>query len=124
VLAAAAGSVLVAATTPFTPAADAAVAAAIGLAVLVLVAQAVGTPGVHPWSRWAGAGRRPTRAAAAPWLALFAAAAAWELFSYFAGRRAAHPTLSSAYDALAQWRAAKAVVVFCWLALGWYLVRA
>lgn len=122
VVAGAAGSCVAGATTPFTPAADLVVAVCIGLAVVVVVAQA-SAPGSHRWRRLDGAEARTTLASAAPWLALVVVVLAWELFSFFAGPRAAHPTVSSMYDALARWRVTKAVAFFAWLALGWYLVR-
>ncbi len=127
VVAGAALSCLVAATTPFSVAADVAVALPIALVVTAVVAAAVvdgrGAPGARRprWRRPRAA--HPTLLAAAPWLALAAAVVAWELFCLFAGPRATYPTVSSMYDALARWRAAKALVVFAWLALGWYLVR-
>ena len=60
---------------------------------------------------------------AAPWIVVVALIIGWELFSYFSGPRAAHPTLSSLEDSAAQWHAAKAAVFAGWLALGWFLVR-
>lgn len=116
-------SVVAAATTPFTAAADLVVSVCLGLLVVVVVAQALGPTG-RWWSRRAPPrGQRPTLAAAAPWLALVALVVAYELVNVVAGPRSAHPTLSSMYDALARWRAAKAAAFFAWLALGWYLVR-
>jgi hypothetical protein len=65
----------------------------------------------------------PAAGSAVPWVVVLAALVAWELIALFAGTRSAHPTVSSIYDILAQWRAAKAAVLLAWLALGWYLVR-
>jgi len=121
VLTGAAASCLVAATTPFTVAADVAVALSIALVAAVAVAHGRGAPWARRW-RGAGAGR-PALGAAAPWLVLVAAVMAWELFSLFAGPRATYPTISSIYDAVARWPAGKALIVFVWLALGWSLVR-
>ncbi len=58
-----------------------------------------------------------------PWLTALVILAGWELASYFATPRAAHPTLSSLYDTLARSQAAKAAACLAWLSLGWYLVR-
>jgi len=123
VLAGAGASCLVAATTPFTVAADLAVALAIAPVAAAVVAHGLGTPRAHR-PRWlrAPAGH-PTLLAAVPWLVLAAVVVAWELFNLFAGPRATYPTISSIYDAVARWPAGKALIVFVWLALGWSLVR-
>lgn len=112
---------LVSATTPFTIAADVAVAVPLFVMAVVIAYQVVRA------RRSAETATRSERDKPtlgwAPWAALLMALIAWELYSYLAAPRAAHPTLSSLYDSLARWQAAKAAVCLCWLALGWYLVR-
>jgi hypothetical protein len=109
----AAYAALLAATDPFTPAAD--VATAVPLAVgVVLAIRAVrrGAPREHfDWR------------AAAPWLGLLTAVVVWELVMYASGARSAHPTLSSIEDVVTRARVLKAGVAFCWLVVGWALVR-
>ena len=56
-------------------------------------------------------------------LALLALIVGFELFSFFAGSRFDHPTLSSMETSADRWFAAKAAIAFVWLSLGWYLVR-
>jgi hypothetical protein len=60
------------------------------------------------------------------WVAAAVIIAALELATYLAGladTRDAFPTVSSLYDEAAASTAAKAVVVFAWMALGWGLFR-
>jgi hypothetical protein len=116
VLAAAAWSGVVSATTPFTTAADVVVALPIGLMALVVAVQL--TRSRRPPSE-----RRWRSGEWLPWLVALVVLAAWELCSYFLAPRSAHPTLSSLYDTAARWQAAKAAVCFAWLVVGWYLVR-
>jgi hypothetical protein len=108
-------------TEPFTIGADAATAFPLaigaGLTVADLVAAHRGGPPTDRPStlvRWR---------AALPWLCLVVAAVTWELIAYFSGPRAAHPTISSMYDAAARWTAVKAGLVLCWLWIGRELVR-
>jgi len=116
----AAFAVLLATTRPFTVEADAvtAVGLAAGAAALGLrLWQKEGVASVAP-AAVVGAPGTPV-----PWLALLGAVVAWELYCFFGGARPAHPTLSTVYDLLARYEAAKALVVASWLALGWELVR-
>jgi hypothetical protein len=132
-LAAAAGySYVAAGTTPFTMGADLvtavpfAFAGALVARTLVRRRSALGTE-VRPGGPAASSedpahGRRHLGA----WVIAIGFFVALELASYFAGfghSRHAFPTLSSLYDSAAQWRAAKAVLFFSWLALGWGLLR-
>jgi hypothetical protein len=109
---------LISATTPFTLPADVLVAVPIGAIALLVVLQLA-----HRTDPTQGGSRAPLPCEWAPWAVALAVVAAWELASYFATPRSAHPTLSSMYDTLARWQAAKALVCLVWLALGWYLVR-
>lgn len=120
-VAAVAYAVLLATTRPFTVAADvvtalglAAGAAALGVRLASerrVAASAEGTLEGSPGGT------------AIPWLVLLTVAVGWELYCFFGGPRPAHPTLSTIYDLVARWPAAKAVVVLAWVALGWELVR-
>ncbi len=113
VLGAAAYGAVLAATDPFTLAAD--VATAIPLAAGgVLALRAIRRRAPRAPFDWR---------AAAPWLVLVGAVVAFEVVMYASGSRASHPTLSSIEDALARSRAVKAAVAFCWLVVGWVLVR-
>jgi hypothetical protein len=124
VVAAAAYAWLLAGTTPFTVGADATTAVALVAIVVTAIAQRLSPPEAppRPWDRLP-ADRPPGVGSAHSWAALVAVVVAWELFSYLAGPRSAHPTLSSIEGAVARWHATKAVVVLGWLALGAYLVR-
>lgn len=66
---------------------------------------------------------RPWRHGWLPWAALVAAFVGWELATYFASPRTAHPTLSVVIDLTDSIRVGKTLLVSAWLALGWYLVR-
>ena len=113
VVGAAAYAGLLATTEPFTLTAD--MATAVPLAAGAAVTAHTLRSGVERRAfEWR---------AALPWLVLVGAVVAWELCTYFAGARAAHPTLSSLYDDAARHEAAKAAVAFCWLLLGWELAR-
>jgi hypothetical protein len=120
-----------ASTTPFTWTADGVVAVGFGLMAVV-----AGNKLVRPRPRAAdpdtrstgSAGRAgadggpspPTRA----WVLALAFVVAVELFTYVAGwsgNRHDFPTISSLYDTAAGYRAAKAAIVFAWVALGWAL---
>ena len=109
---------VVAATRPFTLAADLAAALPLavgaGWTVVTLVRRRAGTAVAGPVLRWR---------AALPWVALLAALVAFELYCFFGGPRPTHPTLSSFTDDLDRWRAAKAALALGWLALGRELVR-
>jgi hypothetical protein len=58
----------------------------------------------------------------AVWVGPLAAALAWELFSYAASPRAAHPTLSYMLDNLDAHGPGRAAAFGAWLWVGWYLV--
>lgn len=116
----------VATTKPFTTAADAIVA----LGYLVMGLVLVGclrrrSKGARPAGvdRARLGGRRTGNLA--PWVVAIVTLAIVELAAYFAGwgaGRHAFPTLSSLYDeASGSSVAAKAVLVFVWLAVGWGL---
>ena len=109
-------------TAPFSVLAYAAVAAPGALLLAALVLQRR-WPTSGPWQRLCAA--RPVRdGGAAGWIFVIALLLGVELASYFhGGPRAAYPTLSSAIDALARWRAARAAMWAAWLAVGSYLVR-
>jgi ABC-type dipeptide/oligopeptide/nickel transport system permease subunit len=116
---------ILATTRPFTVPAD--VVTSLGLAVgagaLVFgltVGRAAGAAGARP-AEVIEAGT--TGGTAIPWVVLVVVVVGWELYCFFGGPRPAHPTLSSVYDIVARWQAAKAVVVLAWLALGWELAR-
>ena len=111
---------LAAGTRPFTTGADVVTALPlVALVVVVVVQLLTGRP-----ARMVGArDDRSPAGGAVPWLLLIAAAVAWELAALFGSPRSAHPTVSSIYDSVARWQAAKAAILFGWLALGWYLVR-
>jgi hypothetical protein len=117
-------------TTPFTSAADAGVAA--GFAVMAVAA------GITLLRRRSGV-NRPIAAFGSPanttavarerpairaWVVALSYVLVVELLSYFAGlsgNRHDFPTISSLYDTAAESQAAKAAVVFAWMALGWGL---
>ena len=65
----------------------------------------------------------PPTARTRAWAAAFLFLLTVELFTYFAGSGNRHdfPTVSSLYDTAAQSQAAKAAIVFAWMALGWGL---
>jgi len=115
---------LLATTRPFTLPADLVTAAAL---VVAAAAMATRLLSGRPAPAVPQGGAQGDEAAGAttvlPWVVLAGAVLAWELFCYFGAPRSAHPTISSIYDALARWRAAKAAVVLAWVALGWALVR-
>ena len=127
---------LVAATTPFTAAADAAVAAPLAVALVSLVialggGRRVAPPRPVPPAMASGSLRpgaipgntvAPLRTSM-PWLVLVVLVAGWEVFCFVALPRSSHPTLSSMYDAVSRWRVVKAVLVLAWMALGGVLVR-
>jgi hypothetical protein len=113
-------ALVVAATTPFTLAAD--VATAVPLAACA-VAAAVRWPRRPTPLPPLGGGTGP-RHPYLPWVAVVVALVGWEFFNYLApGSRADHPTLSSMVDAVNRFYGLKAAVVLAWLALGWMLVR-
>ena len=118
-------ALLLASTRPFTAPADAltAVGLAAGVAALTtrLVVARRGTTTVGG-AESPHSGERVGRSWL-PWAVLVALVTGWELYCYFGGPRAAHPTLSSLYDLAARYRWLKAVIVLAWLALGWELVR-
>jgi hypothetical protein len=117
----------VSSTTPFTVGADAAVATG-----FVLLALPAGASFVRGQVRFGDAGREPHSAvdptARRPllraWVVALLFLLAVELFTYFAGwsgNRHEFPTISSLYDTAARSQAAKAAIVFAWMALGWGL---
>jgi len=114
-------------TEPFTTPAD--VVTACGVAggavalVLSLTGRRDGSEGVEVTGSAAQALGPTSVRGALPWVVLAVAVVGWEVFCYFGAPRSAHPTISSIYDTVAGWRAAKAVVVLAWLGLGWELVR-
>lgn len=111
-----------ASTTPFTLPAD------------VLTGVVVAAMAVSVLARWplrtrkarAVAGRSVTARSAhpyLPWLGLFLACVAWELFNYLVhGTRSNHPTFSSMADAVDRSYPLKALVFLLWLALGRLIV--
>jgi hypothetical protein len=121
----------VSSTTPFTSMAD--VAVAVGFALMAIVTGPsilrgrAGSDGrsVAPEdlgdSTAPSDDQRPARSRAG--VAAFLFLLAIELFTYFAGSGNRHdfPTISSLYDTAAQSQAAKAAIVFAWMALGWAL---
>jgi hypothetical protein len=111
-------------THPFTLGADMVTAIPIVIGLLVLglrrrrgqtppVVGATGQGQTHPdlARRWS-----------LVWLGLFAAVAAWEVYTYLGSPRAAHPTLSVLLDLLDTTWSGKFVAFSLWLVLGWYLV--
>ena len=122
---------LASATTPFTVAADAVVAAPLALALASLAGRALDARRATPSSGGLAPGQPDTAARrdvvvtrpSLPWISLVALVAAWEVVSFVALPRRDHPTLSSMYDAVSRWQAVKAILVLGWLALGWALVR-
>lgn len=109
-------------TAPFTPGADAAVAApgAVFLAVFALQRR---WPTRGPWQRLRDS-RPEGHGGAAGWLVVIGVLVGIELASYFhGGPRSAYPTLSSAIDSISRWRAVRAALWSAWLAIGWFLVR-
>ena len=101
---------------PFTAAADAVTALGIGVIWLEAAFRrrpvpAGPVPAAEPPLRWW------------PWLVLAVAIVGWELVSFFLGPRVQHPTLSSLYDSVTRWRAAKGVLFAGWLSLGAALAR-
>ncbi len=115
-------SFLVAATTPFTVAADAAVAAPLAVAS-VLLAVAWRGDLAHGGASGLRTGSSTAPRVALPWFVLVGLVVGWEVVCFVALPRSLHPTLSSMYDAVSRCRPAKAVIVFGWLALGRQLVR-
>lgn len=113
----------VATTKPFTTAADAVVALGFLLMGLVLVGC------LRRWGKGPRQARLDRRRTGnvTPWVVTIVILAIVELAAYFAGwgaGRHAFPTLSSLYDeASSSSVAAKAVLVFLWLAMGWGLFR-
>jgi hypothetical protein len=102
-------------TTPFTTGAEIATALAIGAflaAELVAARRRPRAPREAP-PRW--------RAGAA-WGALGGTVLAFELWNYFAGPRAAHPTLSYFLSAVAGQPWSRGLLFAAWLALGGWLV--
>jgi hypothetical protein len=110
-------AVFVAGTTPFTWAANAAIAVALAVAA---VAAAWKWPRRTATVHTAPQIEHPYRS----WVLLLAVIVAWELYSYLApGSRAQHPTFSSMTDAVDRYEALKALVVLAWLSLGWMILR-
>jgi hypothetical protein len=118
----------VSSTTPFTSPADVAVAA--GFLMMAFPAGAALLRGGRP-SGTAGSGAAdhappsaPDRPVVMAWTFALLFLLAVELVAYFAGwsgNRREFPTVSSLYDAAAATTAAKAAIVFVWMALGWGL---
>jgi hypothetical protein len=116
---------VLAATTPFSTGSEIATAVALSGVSAVVLDQHLGARR----DRSAVLGRlpAPTPGRIGPGalvsLALLALIVGFELFSFFAGSRFDHPTLSSMETSADRWFAAKAAIAFVWLSLGWYLVR-
>lgn len=107
-------------TRPFTAASDAVVATALAGALVGIGAQSAGR--APAWiARRPGAWRRPA-AALWGWALVAAAVAAWEVGSFLATPRAAHPTISSMLDAVDRNPTGRGLAFAAWLALGWFLV--
>ena len=68
------------------------------------------------------ADRVPT-AAVAPWCALFAALATWQLVAYVQGPRSEHPTLSYLVNAVVDARPVRSLALVAWLAGAAWLGR-
>jgi hypothetical protein len=124
-VAAAAYSWWAATTTSFSVAADVATAIPLGVLVaLALVQWRAGRRGgelAPPLRRLEG----PAAVTGAAWPlpGVLLVALAFELYNLFSAPRAAHPTVSSLYDAAAGTHAWKALFFLAWLALGWDLLR-
>jgi hypothetical protein len=120
-----------AATTPFTPGAEATVGAGF-LVVLVtlplrrLTAGGAGTvPGTPGGARAAVVTTPIGPRRALRWTVLvapLAVAVAWELVCVVHGDRTAWPTLSSLLDDVDAWPLARGTTYAAWLGLGWALV--
>lgn len=113
---------LASATTPFTLAAEVAVAVPSAVFAGVLLMERL-RPDTGPWRRIDI--DRPARGGSAlPWLLVIVLLIGVELSSYFhGGPRANYPTVSSGMNALFHYRAAKAAVWWVWLTAGWHLAR-
>jgi hypothetical protein len=120
----------VSSTSPFTSAAD--VAVAVGFGLMAVVAGTTffgrrdgadqGRRAARPTSRTGPPAGEHSRSRA--WVVTLSLVSAVELFTYIAGstgNRHDFPTISSLYDAAAESQAAKAAIVFAWLVLGWAL---
>jgi hypothetical protein len=93
---------------PFTTAIEVMVALPV-IVALVLVLR----PPARPSTREAGS----ARSGAAIWIALFAAATAWEIVAYASSPRSSHPTLSTIADEIMSVRPGRALLFLCWLAV-------
>jgi hypothetical protein len=114
-------AVLASFTRPFTLAAD--VVTAVALAVAVVVVVRTIRHDRHPGLVTArtGADRERWNRWGVSWLALLAAATAWELYCYAHLPRQQHPTFSVLIDTLDSTRPGKTLSFAAWLALGWFL---
>ena len=113
-------SLVVAATTPFTLAADVLTGlAVVAMAVLVIASWPLRTRTVRSRTSPGARGAHPYR----PWIVLFAVFTLWELANYAHGSRAAHPTFSSITDAVNRFYLLKAALVLGWLVFGLSILR-
>jgi hypothetical protein len=111
---------------PFTWLADCVVSIAIGGLLAIVVTQRL----AHPLPLGVARQRRPTSPSGenrlsgrrwAFWMGTITAAIAWELYSYAASPRGAHPTVSSMLDAFDTSHLGRAIAFAGWLTLGWYV---
>jgi hypothetical protein len=110
-------------TTPFTWPADLITAAAFALVVGAFVARARDARVVGNRAAPPPVGRSPAAGRRWPWVVWAAAALAWELSTYVASPRHAHPTVSSITDLVTVHPIGRGVLFGVYLALGWTLAR-
>jgi len=122
-------SILAGATHAFSFGADLVTGAALGVFVVLIVANRAVTTGAayeqsidRPPIRSRSV-ERPARWAMPTWALLVALVVAFEIFNYFELPRSAHPTLSSFASFLAAHSVSRGLAFFGWLALGKRLAR-
>lgn len=109
--------------TPFTTASDVAVSIPSAIFVATLLLQ-WRWPDEWIWRRLPVDRPAGHEGGAALWLVAIGLIVVPELISYVAGgSRTLHPTLSSLFNDIFEYRPAKAAVFLLWLVGGWYLVR-
>ena len=90
---------------------------------VVAMAMAMAMGGIGRGRRPASGVERPAAASVAPWAALTAGAATWQLVAFLQSPRAEHPTLSALANSVLDSHPARTLAFVLWVVAAWALAR-